>query len=66
MSDKLLTVKQVAERRGVSIWRIHQLIQAETLKAEKYGSQYLIKPEDADALKIYGKHGRPSKAQLEE
>ncbi|HEX8369923.1 MAG TPA: excisionase family DNA-binding protein [Pyrinomonadaceae bacterium] len=60
--EKLLSVKEVAQRRGVTVWRIHQIIKAGDLSAEKYGSQYLIKEQDADALKIYGKSGRPAKA----
>jgi excisionase family DNA binding protein len=61
MTLNLLTVKQVAEKRGVTVWRVHQLISNGTLKAEKYGSQYLVKEKDADALTIHGKAGRPKK-----
>ncbi len=62
MAEKLLSVKEVAEKRGVTIGRIHQLIKAETLLAEKYGNQYLIRIKDADALPIHGKAGRPKKS----
>ena len=61
MAENLLSVKEVAEKRGVTVWRIHQLIKAGTLPAEKYGTQYLIKIKDADALTIHGKPGRPAK-----
>ncbi len=61
MAENLLSVKEVAEKRGVTIGRIHQLIKAGTLPAEKYGNQYLIKTKDADALTIHGKPGRPKK-----
>jgi excisionase family DNA binding protein len=61
MAENLLSVKEVAEKRGVTVWRIHQLIKAGTLPAEKYGTQYLIKIKDADALTIHGKAGRPKK-----
>lgn len=61
MAENLLSVKEVAEKRGVTVWRIHQLIKAGTLQAEKYGNQYLIKIKDADALTIHGKPGRPQK-----
>jgi excisionase family DNA binding protein len=61
MAENLLSVKEVAEKRGVTVWRIHQLIKAGTLPAEKYGTQYLIKIKDVDALTIHGKAGRPKK-----
>ncbi len=61
MAENLLSVKEVADKRGVTVWRIHQLIKAGTLRAEKYGNQYLIKIKDADALTIHGKPGRPKK-----
>ena len=61
MAENLLSVREVAEKRGVTVWRIHQLIKEGTLAAEKYGAQYLIKSEDADALTIHGKAGRPAK-----
>ena len=61
MAEDLLSVKEVAEKRGVTVWRIHQLIKDGTLKAEKYGSQYLIRANDALALTIHGKPGRPPK-----
>jgi excisionase family DNA binding protein len=63
MATGLLSVKEVAEKRGVSVWRIHQLIKDKTLKAEKYGSQYLVKKEDAEELTIHGKPGRPPKTK---
>jgi len=59
MAENLLSVREVAEKRGVTVWRIHQLIKAGTLQAEKYGNQYLVKIKDADALTIHGKPGRP-------
>lgn len=65
MEENLLSVAQVAEKRGVTIGRIHQLIQDGTLVAKKYGNQYLIKEVDADALEIYGKAGRPPKEKIE-
>ena len=63
MAEDLLSVKEVAEKRGVTVWRIHQLIKDGTLKADKYGNQYLIRATDADALKIHGKPGRPPKVE---
>lgn len=66
MAEDLLSVREVAEKRGVTVWRIHQLIKSGTLPAEKYGTQYLIKSGDADALTIHGKAGRPSKVKINE
>jgi excisionase family DNA binding protein len=66
MAEDLLSVKEVADKRGVTVWRIHQLIKAGALQAEKYGNQYLIKTKDADALTIHGKPGRPKKADATE
>lgn len=61
MEKKLLTVKEVAEMHGITVWRIHQLIKDGTLKAKKYGNQYLIEKKDAKDLVTYGKAGRPPK-----
>lgn len=61
VKEQLLTVKETSERLGISVPRIHQLIQASELVAEKYGNQYLIKERDADALTVHGKAGRPPK-----
>ena len=63
MGEDLLSVKEVANKHGITVWRIHQLIKAGTLAAEKYGNQYLIRTADAENLKVYGKPGRPSKSK---
>ncbi len=57
----LLTVKEVAELKGISRRRVNQIIDSGDLKAEKVGSYYVIRRADADALQVYGKPGRPSK-----
>ena len=56
----LLTTKEVAERLGVSVRRVHALIQAERLPAQKFGRDYLIQEKD---LKLVAerKPGRPRK-----
>jgi excisionase family DNA binding protein len=58
----LLTTKEAAERLGVSVTRVQQLILAERLPAEKMGRDYFIKEDD---LKLVAdrKPGRPRKAQ---
>ena len=60
-TENLLTVKEVAERREISVWRVYQLINEGTLKAMKLGVQNFITEKDADALVVYGKPGRPPK-----
>jgi excisionase family DNA binding protein len=61
---KLLTTKQVAERLGVSIGRIHQLINEGRLPAEKVGRDYVIREEDLKLVEGR-KVGRPPKAKTE-
>lgn len=61
---KLLTTKDAAERLGVTVTRIQQLIAAGRLPAEKMGRDYFIKEDD---LKLVAdrKPGRPRKTQIE-
>lgn len=60
---KLLTTKEVAGRLGVSVRRVHALIQAERLPAEKFGRDYMIKEEDLKSVQDR-RPGRPRKVQL--
>lgn len=57
-----LTTKEVAERLGISVTRVQQLILAGRLPAEKKGRDYFIRDED---LKLVAdrKPGRPRKEQ---
>lgn len=59
---QLLTTKDVAERLGVSIRRVHALIYDERLPAQKYGRDYLINEKDLKLVENR-KPGRPSKKQ---
>jgi excisionase family DNA binding protein len=61
---KLLTTKEVAGRLGVSVRRVHALIQAERLAAEKFGRDYMIKEEDLKPVQDR-KPGRPPKSKAE-
>jgi excisionase family DNA binding protein len=61
---KLLTTKEVAGRLGVSVRRVHALIQAERLHAEKFGRDYMIKEEDLKSVQDR-KPGRPPKDKAE-
>jgi excisionase family DNA binding protein len=62
---KLLTTKEVAERLGVTVTRVQQLIGAGSLPAEKMGRDYFIQEGDVK-LVADRKRGRPRKAQTEE
>jgi excisionase family DNA binding protein len=53
-----LTTKEAADRLGVSIGRVHQLIQEERLPAEKKGRDYFIAEKDL-RLVSNRKVGRP-------
>jgi len=59
---RLFTTKEVAEHLGVTVPRVHALIRAGRLPAEKMGRDYFIKPADL-ALVADRKVGRPPKAQ---
>lgn len=59
----LLTTRQAAERLGVSLSRVHQLINEERLPAEKMGRDYVIKEEDLKLVEER-KVGRPPKAKV--
>lgn len=62
--QKLLTVKQTAERLGVNRQRVLQLISANRLPAQKIGSYYTIFESDVEALnRQERKAGRPPKNQ---
>ncbi len=57
----LLTTKEVAERLGVTVTRVQQLILAGRLPAEKMGRDYFIKGDDLKLVEDR-KPGRPKKA----
>lgn len=56
---ELLTTKQAAERLGVHRSRVHALIKAGRLPAEKFGNVYVIKESDLKLVEDR-KPGRPS------
>ena len=53
-----LTTKEAADRLGVSLGRVHQLIKEERLPADKKGRDYLIEEKDL-RLVSNRKVGRP-------
>lgn len=61
MKDKLLSTTEAAKILGVHRSRIHALIKAGRLKADRLGDKMLvIKESDLKALRV-GKPGRPKK-----
>ena len=63
MSEKkLLTTSEVAERLGVTRWRVNQIIQSGKLKAAKFGQIYLINEDDLKEVLERPKVGRPPKS----
>jgi excisionase family DNA binding protein len=61
----LLTIKEAAEKLGVSARRVNQLVDEKKIIAQKIGSQYVIREVDLSKVKIYGKPGRPKKVVIE-
>ncbi len=57
----LITIKEAAEKLGVSARRVNQLIDEKKLPAQKIGSQYVINEKDLSKVTIHGKPGRPQK-----
>ncbi len=64
-SMNLLSIKEAAEKLGVSARRVNQLIDEKKLPAQKIGSQYVINEKDLSVVTIHGKPGRPAKAKSE-
>lgn len=58
---KMLNTKEASEKLGVSIRRVQQLIEEETLPAQKVGRDYIVLEKDLEKVIIYGKAGRPKK-----
>lgn len=64
-SMKLLGTNEAAERLGISTRRIRALIAEGKLQAIYVGGGYVIEESALDAVKVYGKAGRPPKAKSE-
>jgi excisionase family DNA binding protein len=63
MDKDFLTTSEAADRLGVSYRRVHQLIEAGTLKAERFGKVWLVPSGALSTVTTYGKPGRPPKAE---
>jgi excisionase family DNA binding protein len=58
---KLLTTKEVAERLGVTVQRVHALMRAGRLPAQKMGRDYFVREQDLKLVQ-HRKTGRPRKS----
>lgn len=58
---KMLTTKEAAEKLGVSLRRVQQMIEEKTLPAQKVGRDYIVMEKDLENVTVYGKPGRPKK-----
>jgi len=58
-----LTTKQASEILGVSERHVRLLIAREKLKAERFGTVWMIKESDIGKAEVYGKRGRPPKEE---
>jgi excisionase family DNA binding protein len=64
-TEGLLTTPEVAERLGITIPRVHQLIKDGRLPSKQFGRTHLIREEDL-ALVADRKPGRPKKSNENE
>lgn len=62
---KLLNTTEAAEKLGVSVRRVRQLISDGKLEAHNLGRDYAIEESALAEVKTYGKAGRPSKDEIE-
>ena len=62
---KLLSVKEAAERLGVSDRRVRQLIEEGAIVAHQLGREHAIEESALEGVKVYGKAGRPKKRPAE-
>ncbi len=64
--NKLIGTKEAAEKLGVSLRRVQQLVEMGKLPAQRIGRDYLIQEKDLSKVTIYGKRGRPKKLAAQE
>jgi excisionase family DNA binding protein len=61
----LLTTREAAERLGVSVQRVRDLIRSKRLPARKIGYYQMIDPKDLEGLVLHdSKGGRPRKEDV--
>lgn len=61
MDNDFLTTSEVAEKLGVTRWRINALIRDGRLEAKRFGGIWLVREKDLAAVMVR-KNGRPKKA----
>lgn len=61
MDMKLLNTAEAAEKLGVSVRRVRQLISEGKISAHNLGRDYAIEEIALSKVKVYGKAGRPPK-----
>jgi excisionase family DNA binding protein len=60
----LITTAQAAERLGISVRRVQELINSQRLPAQQFGRTYVVNEEDLKLVENR-KVGRPPKAKAE-
>lgn len=60
-----MNTMEVAAALGVSVRRVRQLIAEGKLQAHNLGRDYAIEASALKSVKVYGKPGRPPKAEAE-
>jgi len=60
----LITTAQAAERLGISVRRVQELISSQRLPAQQFGRTYVVNEEDLKLVENR-KVGRPPKAEAE-
>ncbi|HRH43152.1 MAG TPA: helix-turn-helix domain-containing protein [Pyrinomonadaceae bacterium] len=63
MIDGYLTIREVAEKLGVSEGRIRQFVAEKRVQTIKVGKSNLIPEGELSKITIYGKVGRPPKTK---
>lgn len=59
-----ISVKEAAQRLGVSYRRAVQLIEQGRLPAQRFSRVFLVNETDLEKVTTYGKPGRPPKAEV--
>ena len=57
----VIGTQEAAEKLGLSVERVRQLIQEGKISAQKVGRDWIIPEQELDNVKVYGKAGRPKK-----
>jgi excisionase family DNA binding protein len=60
---ELLTTEQAAEILGLGVARVKQLLDHGKLEGNHLGKQWIIERKALDSVTVYGKAGRPPKAE---